>query len=149
MSQINYINAINHAMNKLPQADVEYVKEIMAHANNLAIAKGKSNENLRSDIDIRLMIVTNRYNNKICDTCYDKKNPDILKACVKCKLTFYCSKECQLKAWPKHKLWCCNPHAERDTGPQAPVIVECKPENLTIQDGVKIVKLSGDEKVIR
>ncbi|XP_071084689.1 uncharacterized protein [Haliotis cracherodii] len=42
--------------------------------------------------------------NSMCSFC-EKKSPK-LKACSKCHLTPYCSKECQRKDWKRHKLWC-------------------------------------------
>ena len=37
-----------------------------------------------------------------CSVCYKEDT----KTCAKCHKMFYCSKECQLKDWPKHKLFC-------------------------------------------
>ena len=36
-------------------------------------------------------------------SCYETKN---LMACSRCKVVAYCSKECQLNDWPKHKKMC-------------------------------------------
>jgi hypothetical protein len=46
------------------------------------------------------------------DHCYCGKEGN-LKWCGKCKTTKYCSKECQKKDWPRHKLHCeySDPHA--------------------------------------
>ena len=41
--------------------------------------------------------------NKSCASCGTK---DDLKACVKCKFTFNCSKECQKADWKVHKILC-------------------------------------------
>ena len=38
-----------------------------------------------------------------CSNC-DKPNSNL--KCSKCKLVFYCSKECQVKDWSTHKLLC-------------------------------------------
>ncbi|XP_046573155.1 uncharacterized protein LOC124281171 [Haliotis rubra] len=42
--------------------------------------------------------------NSACSVC-ERRSPK-LKACSKCHLTPYCSKECQRKDWKRHKAWC-------------------------------------------
>lgn len=41
----------------------------------------------------------------ICGYC-DKEKKNKLKKCSRCKVYYYCSKECQKKDWPRHKLQC-------------------------------------------
>ena len=38
--------------------------------------------------------------------CYVCGNPHDLRACSRCKCTFYCSQECQAKHWANHKKMC-------------------------------------------
>lgn len=40
----------------------------------------------------------------VCSAC--SKDGDGLRACERCHRAFYCGKECQAKAWPKHKREC-------------------------------------------
>ncbi|XP_067669581.1 uncharacterized protein [Haliotis asinina] len=42
--------------------------------------------------------------NSVCSVC-ERRSPKP-KACSKCHLTPYCSKECQRKDWKRHKVWC-------------------------------------------
>jgi len=47
---------------------------------------------------------------KKCNWCLkdeDDGEPPF-KACAKCRATIYCSRECQVKAWPLHKTTCEN-----------------------------------------
>ncbi|XP_063956477.1 SET domain-containing protein 14-like [Lytechinus pictus] len=39
-----------------------------------------------------------------CHVC--EKSFKVLKRCKSCKSTFYCSRECQIRDWPTHKLHC-------------------------------------------
>ncbi|XP_022333750.2 uncharacterized protein LOC111130800 isoform X1 [Crassostrea virginica] len=41
-----------------------------------------------------------------CRTCKEKKNT--MKRCTRCRLVYYCSRECQAKDWPIHKTSCSN-----------------------------------------
>lgn len=41
--------------------------------------------------------------NKICSLCYKKEN---LQRCAGCQCVHYCSKVCQKKHWPDHKMRC-------------------------------------------
>lgn len=71
------------------------------------------------DREIAFLLANNRWSNKICDNCWDKKDPDTLMVCGKCYLTFYCSRECQKAHFRTHKLRCQNLHGPLDQGPQA------------------------------
>jgi len=50
-----------------------------------------------------------------CDCCERRAEPDgggerlDLKVCSRCKLIYYCSKECQKSHWQVHKSFCCSP----------------------------------------
>ena len=42
----------------------------------------------------------------VCDWCHSEKakeGGEKLKKCSGCSAVLYCSRECQIKAWPKHK----------------------------------------------
>ncbi len=69
----------------------------------------------QEEIDLRLQLANERWNNSICSNCKNKK-PDVsLKKCSKCLLVFYCGPECQREHWKKkHKKECCNPDAPID-----------------------------------
>ena len=90
------------AMQNLPQCDIDLVK----------------NKTTLSDENIAQMLVLNRWHNKICDTCKDKRVPEKLKHCGKCCLTFYCSVECQRKNWEEHRKRCAKKDGPLDLGPQ-------------------------------
>jgi hypothetical protein len=47
---------------------------------------------------------TQQTNIPTCNTC--NKIDEKLKKCTRCKTMFYCSKECQVKDWKKHKKIC-------------------------------------------
>ncbi|GFH61299.1 hypothetical protein CTEN210_17775 [Chaetoceros tenuissimus] len=45
---------------------------------------------------------------RLCENCM-KKEDDVgsnLSVCSKCKKSYYCSRECQVAHWPKHKSYC-------------------------------------------
>jgi hypothetical protein len=48
-----------------------------------------------------------KFNAYCCGTC-NKGVPEVaeLKTCKACRLTHYCSKECQRADWPRHKMMC-------------------------------------------
>ncbi|WAQ99423.1 SMYD2-like protein [Mya arenaria] len=43
-------------------------------------------------------------NNINCNVCETQLS--VMKRCTKCKSVFYCSRECQVKDWPKHQISC-------------------------------------------
>jgi hypothetical protein len=43
--------------------------------------------------------------NKLCAECNSPLS-GLPQRCSSCKVTYYCSKECQKKAWPRHKDSC-------------------------------------------
>ncbi|KAJ7607259.1 hypothetical protein DFH06DRAFT_1347524 [Mycena polygramma] len=45
-----------------------------------------------------------------CSTCSTKTSLEGLKRCGRCQLVWYCSSECQKKAWPDHKKFCGKGH---------------------------------------
>nr|WNL52995.1 prolyl 4-hydroxylase 2B [Sinonovacula constricta] len=50
-----------------------------------------------------------------CSVCNSKEN---LKRCGFCKSSFYCSRDCQLKDWSKHKQFCLQQRTENETKKQ-------------------------------
>ena len=39
-----------------------------------------------------------------CDQCRKPRTADVtLKQCAECKISWYCSKQCQVAAWPSRK----------------------------------------------
>ena len=46
----------------------------------------------------------------VCDACGNSQSllSEKLKKCQGCKVTFYCSKDCQKMAWKAHKKVCAN-----------------------------------------
>lgn len=43
----------------------------------------------------------------LCWNCKEEKNRVSLSVCSKCMVIQYCSRECQVAAWPGHKEFCC------------------------------------------
>ena len=41
-----------------------------------------------------------------CHNCGQKKDRALLAVCSRCRIFHYCSRECQIAAWPKHKRMC-------------------------------------------
>lgn len=67
-----------------------------------------------------------------CESCgVEQEN---LKRCSVCKAVYYCSKECQNKAWPQHKLICIKPKAEN---------IEILPEPKSRIDDFELLDLIG------
>ena len=44
---------------------------------------------------------------KMCQFCKTTKSEDLLKLCSYCRITYYCSKECQRNDWKNHKKYYC------------------------------------------
>jgi len=52
----------------------------------------------------------------ICKNCGEKKERSLLSVCSKCRISQYCSRECQIEDWPSHKCTCdvlCEAHQRR------------------------------------
>ena len=63
-----------------------------------------------------------RLSEKTCACCGKVVN---LKLCLHCKLTFYCSLECQRIHWSVHRKWCCRRFRDvRDDGPAGIVLFD-------------------------
>jgi len=107
----------NIAVGNVPKCDIKLIRNQVL-TTNPALAN--------NELRIREVIVNNRWCNKICDTCLNKRDPDKLMHCGRCCLTFYCNRECQRKDWDRHKLRCCKPDGPLDKGPQELVFVNVK-----------------------
>jgi hypothetical protein len=68
---------------------------------------------------LRHALAYNRLANRICEQCGDKNDIIKLMICEDCCLSWYCSKECQVKHWNTHQLRCCNEYGPLDKGYQA------------------------------
>ena len=42
---------------------------------------------------------------RVCSGCGDSDR-SLLRACAKCRLTYYCSRQCQRGHWADHATWC-------------------------------------------
>ncbi len=49
---------------------------------------------------------TEKDHQRNCDFCQKDKTDGNLLRCSKCLIQLYCSKECQVKDWPQHKIEC-------------------------------------------
>ena len=79
---------------------------------------------------LEIMICLLRLVHRVCSQCGN--NQKQLKRCGKCRMTFYCSKECQSLHWTQfHKFWCRQRFTgSRDTGPAGMVLLEKKKRNI-------------------
>ena len=85
------------------------------------------NSILQEKINKAAMMATfNLLANRICEQCGDKSDITRLSICGSCALAWYCSKECQEKHWPTHKLRCCKKDGPLNKGYQAMAICKMK-----------------------
>ena len=96
------------AIENVPDADLEYLKQFSVSQF--------------SDDYLREIVVRCRWDNRICDSCGDKKNPAQLKKCGCCHLAFYCSTACQKRHWNMHKQRCGKKDGPLDQGYQKLVV---------------------------
>lgn len=104
------------AVSNLPLIDNAEILEKLSKHNplNLTVA------------DVNQRSVALRYMNPVCDMCWknDPKTIRNLTRCTQCYLAAYCSKACQLKAWPEHKKRCGEVNGPADEGPQKQVFLK-------------------------
>jgi len=99
-----------HAQKMLPETEVDYVLQIAP-------------ETTMTKPDLRSMLALNRLINRICHACESKANVKKMSRCVRCKLVYYCNRECQQSDWyARHKQWCCNQDAPLDAMPFRPAV---------------------------
>ena len=105
------------AINNLPHADVEKIVPLMVD----------DPKPLHEKVQQAAMMCTfNLLSNRICEQCGDKSDIVRLSLCGSCALAWYCSKECQEKHCPTHKLRCCKPDGPLNNGYQAIAILKKK-----------------------
>lgn len=105
------------ACKNIPNADVEYLKKVIAENNETCSY---------DDAALRNMLASIRWTNPICDFCLDKTKLDKLFLCERCSLTWYCSKQCQEYHAEKHSERCCKLDGPLDYGPMQIAILKTK-----------------------
>ena len=48
----------------------------------------------------------NGFSDRICKNCNKTGKRKEMKVCKRCRMSWYCSKECQTAQWEKHKKYC-------------------------------------------
>lgn len=91
---------INKAIENIPKKEFDHFKKVYNSIDNKKL----------DDNQIKMLLISVRYKNPICQNCKNKGKDLFLKffLCNKCKLVFYCSEECQQNNFIKHKKYCCN-----------------------------------------
>jgi len=103
------------ALEKLPNYAVDQYNALFDHAaaNDVRLERPTYSE-------ARVVLTAKRFSNKSCDNCGDRCAK--LLRCQCCHLVVYCSRQCQLKAWPRHKRWAKNlPHVEPEDIPEVDI----------------------------
>ena len=85
-------NAFVVATENVPDIDLTMVEKVTGEL--LAGEKRK---------EIKYLLVNNRFQNRICDSCLKKTHIYHLLLCTKCCLTWYCNEQCQRKHAAKHE----------------------------------------------
>lgn len=93
-------------------------------------------ENLKSKIQIFVdgpyTLVTIKYGSFLCEQCHKESN----FICVRCKQTYYCSKECQKASWLEHKNFCypypTESYEKKEPPIQEIVLKNSKSEEITL-----------------
>jgi len=117
----------------VPISEIEHILNYMIQIEN------KSQEEIFIPENINKAGITFlqcRLMNQVCHGCGKNSRRGFLKVipedypkllmCDKCKMTYYCSKECQEKDWSKHKEWCCNVNGPRDLGVNRIVMIDTR-----------------------
>ncbi|EIM86411.1 uncharacterized protein STEHIDRAFT_121370 [Stereum hirsutum FP-91666 SS1] len=109
LPQIIEVNSSNFVPSILP-SEVEKVENLLAQKGPRAkkisedvkkMVQGTKQE-IRPDVNGQAW---KQKNARQCAACEAIKEKD-LATCSRCKLVYYCSKECQKEHWPRHKIWC-------------------------------------------
>lgn len=102
------------ASNNIPLVDI-----------NTVINQCPSNEPFEQRCPmLKQQLAFNRLSNRICEACGDKSDIRKLSICTDCCLSWYCSKECQVRHWSTHKQRCCNINGPLDNGYQQIAILK-------------------------
>jgi hypothetical protein len=93
------------------QDSVKNPKHIVARYCNRECQKAhfpahKANKIDASGSEKTVSLVTNDTSPKGEQSCAHCSKPAVLASCAKCGKATYCSKDCQIAHWPKHKLDC-------------------------------------------
>ena len=129
------INALHAKMTEI--SELVPISEIFYIIDEICIkGQGMSREMAFSPENINRagkMFLQNRLVNQVCHGCgkyarqgFRKVIPigyPTLYECGKCKMTYYCSKDCHEKDLPIHNTWCCNISSPRDMGFNKTVII--------------------------
>ena len=99
------------AIQNIPDADIKLIQTNYCSKHDASIEQ------------IRFLLASTRWSNKICDVCWDKTNIAALIPCQQCGLAFYCSDDCRQIGTPSHTARCCKLDGPLDSGPQAIAIV--------------------------
>ncbi|KZV65583.1 hypothetical protein PENSPDRAFT_655633 [Peniophora sp. CONT] len=98
----------NFKRSLLPK-ELEKIDNTVAHSPDGDTRKGKSvrdkvcgSKKDKPDVSSALKGKSMRH----CGWCGEPKELRQLHICTRCKLKWYCSKECQREAWPHHKVSC-------------------------------------------
>ena len=111
-----------HAIKLIPVVEVTRLERIARQRQPETNGPFDTAEQLRS------LVGWCRVSNSICCHCVSRTVPQCrLRVCAACHLSFYCSRSCQERDWPRHSLWCCRHDGDADTGPLAMAVTQVPP----------------------
>ncbi|XP_065830200.1 histone-lysine N-methyltransferase SMYD3-like isoform X2 [Oscarella lobularis] len=80
------------------------VADVAGKGRGLLATKAIERGDLVGEEEPFAFVVIQKHRSKLCHQCANSVQS--LSRCSKCKFAYYCSKECQKKAWSLHKLEC-------------------------------------------